>query len=155
LKRKRIISLALCLLLAAGAATALAASAGSAEDPLISLSYITDTYIPGILNKAKAAVVSAFAPVRDKLSGASQGAGGEQAATGDFKAYLISSGGGVRLRTGGSAVLLSGEATLQIDAGAVVDVTNGVEARSGALAKNTRLLGAEDCSAFLDAGTGP
>lgn len=155
MKRKRIISLALVLLLAAGAATALAASAGSAEDPLISLSYITDTYIPGILNKAKAAVASALAPVRDRLSGgALPGAGGEQAVSGDFKAYLISSGGGVRLRTGGSAVLLSGEATLQIDAGAVVDVTNGVEARSGALAKNTRLLGAEDCSAFLDAGTG-
>jgi len=51
--KRRIIAAALALLLLTGGATALAA-AGSADDPLISLSYV-ETYISAVLAKAREA----------------------------------------------------------------------------------------------------
>ncbi len=152
MKKKRIVALFLSLLLLAGALPVFAATAGSAGDPLISLSYITDTYIPSMLNKAGVAITSAFAPLVSALSGG--GESGDESSTeggGELTAYLFTSNGSISLRTGGSVVLLSGTASLSIAEGAVVDVTNGVEAAGGSLTQNVRLLGAEDCEAVIQA----
>ncbi len=146
--KKRFLAWALALVLLAGAVSALAASAGSAEDPFLSLSYLNGSYIDSMMNKARTAIESAFAPLEEELS--ESGA----AAHGGFTPYLISAGGSVGLDTGGSVMLLSGEASLTIQNGAVVDVTSGREAAAGALTKNTRYLGAEDCDASVSVGTG-
>ena len=144
MRKKRIAAFLLALILLASVTTALAATAGSADDPLISLSYVTDSYLPAMLDKIQAAVRAAFIPAREQLL-----------QEGDrFAPWLLPSDGSVHLGTGGSLILLSGAATLRIDGGAAVDVTNGAEAASGALSKNVRILGAENCDALVTVGTG-
>ena len=148
--RKRILALLLAFVLISGTAAVWAAG-GDSGDPLVSLSYLTETYIPSLLQKADSAVNSALAPVRAGLSGNSAGSFD---AGSSFDVWLVSAGGGVSMQTGCSVMLLSGSASLEVSSGAVVDVTNGVTASSGALARNVRLLGAENCRAYVSAGTG-
>ena len=63
MKAKRFSALVLAVILLLGATGA--AAAGSASDPLISLSYITGTYFNNFLQAAQSAVDNAFASSAD------------------------------------------------------------------------------------------
>jgi len=142
---KRILSLLLAAALLSGAAAVWAA--GDAEDPLVSLSYLDESYVPALHETADTAIRSALAPVR-------AGHAEETGADDSPAVWLLAAGGSAELRTGCSVTLLSGSASLAIQDGAVVDVTKGETAENGPLTRNSLLLGAEDCSAFVSTAAG-
>ena len=126
---------ALCLLLAILllSGTVYAADAGSTGDPLISLSYLTNTFRPAVLAAADAKLQSAFRQT---------GAKGSSLTT-------VSAGGSVRLTTGQTAILLTGSASLSVERGGVVNCSAGAEVSNGALALRQRYLVCEDASAAI------
>ncbi|MCL1829095.1 MAG: S-layer homology domain-containing protein [Oscillospiraceae bacterium] len=130
------------VLLPAGAAAGFAATAGSAEDPLISLAYITDIYTESVRAKAKEAIDDAVKsmPAADPAQPAAS-------------LRSIAAGGSVTMRTGGTMTLISGSADISIKSGAVVNVTVGYEAVTGKLMQFHRYLACEDTSATVTFNT--
>ena len=133
--KKRILSFLLCLCLLSGTGTALAASAGSSGDPLISLSYVENTWKPQVSNV-----------MREILSTALAGVASPRNAPGT---YAVSAGGSVKLSTGQTILLLSGKARIQIDSGSVVNAAVGAEAVSGSLNLYSRYILCEDSAATV------
>lgn len=146
MKGKRIISLVLVVLLLIGVTSALAAgTAGSASDPLISLSYITDTYIPDITARAKELIKQKFDELYERVNVSGSGT------TGSIRLESLGSGSTVTMTQGGSVILLSGEATLDIAIGSVINTTTGTEAVSGeALAVNSRYMATDGAAATVN-----
>lgn len=129
--KKRLISLFLCLCLLGGLGTAYAA-AGSAEDPLISLSYLNNVYLPQLTDS-----------IRERISSALSALTGTQAT--DSGAVDVSAGGSVTLRAGQIAILLRGSAKLAVT-GSVVNATLGAEVNGGAMTPGNRYIVCEDSS---------
>ncbi len=136
MKRKKAISLALVFALLLGVSAAYAAGAGSAEDPLISLSYASGEYTQSVRSEADALF-------EGTLAGAAGGT------TGSFETVSLAAGGRVELETGGSIILLSGSATITISSGAVVNVTVGYPAQTGRVVPGHRYLAAENADAVV------
>ena len=137
--KKRIISMALALALLFGVTCAWAATAGTADDPLISRSYAESTYAESALTQARTAIKNALAGVKRSVSGATS----------------MPYGGTAVMKLGGSVTLTSGSAKLAIASGGVVNVTNGETVTSGsALVKNNRYMAMEDTTATVTADYG-
>ncbi|MBQ8263271.1 MAG: S-layer homology domain-containing protein [Oscillospiraceae bacterium] len=135
--KKRILSLALCLILLISAGSVYAA--GSAEDPLISISYINGTFIPRMMSAVKAMLSDAmeehFPDKETPVSG--------------MVTEKLPAGGSISLSTGQTLILLSGSARLDISSGDVVDATLGSVVTSGALKANHRYIVCENASAAV------
>lgn len=131
--RKRLFCAFLALLLLLGSQSALAAG-GDRDDPLVSLSYVRETFIPAI-KKAFSELVSG----RKATDGS--GATGRVA---------VSAGGSVSLEQGRSFVLTGGSARLTLRRGSVVNASAGAEAGSGALTPNQRYIVCEDSAATVE-----
>lgn len=116
--RKRILALALCLLLLCGGVTA--SAAGSASDPLVSQSY-ADRWADGLVSDAAEGIDSAL---RSAFSGASGQSGGMVLVT-------LGSGQSLSLSEGACLTLLSGSASVSIGSGALLNTTVGGEAVNG------------------------
>ena len=129
----RALCLFLALLLLSG--TAYAADAGSAGDPLISLSYITNTFRPAVLAAANAKLQNASRP--------------QQSGANASPLTTVSAGGSVRLTTGQTAIMLAGGASLSVERGGVVNCSAGAEVSGGALALRQRYLVCEEASATI------
>ena len=141
MKKKLAFLLSACLLLA------VAAYAAGGEDSLVSLSYLTGTFLGNVedrvdqeLDKSDAAIL-------------------EQAADGEIDLSSASSWQETRLKrgdlllgtTGTNVLLLAGSGRVTYTSGAVVDVTTGTQVASGtALAVNHRYMVAEDTSADFE-----
>ena len=123
-----------------------AAAAGSASDPLISLSYITGTYFNNFLQAAQSAVDKAFASSAD-------GSGSISALPGRFSVHNLGAGSTVDLYTGGSVIVYSGNASVAFSSGAVIDVTAGNEIAPGSLTRSSRYMAAEDTHATVTLST--
>lgn len=108
-KRPFLLILILCF---AASLCGAAAAGGSREDPLISRAYLTDTYLPGLLDKVKGSLT---APSGDG---------------GTMEEVRVKAGDRVTLETGGTFLLLAGEATLET--GSAADVTAGTAVSAGA-----------------------
>jgi len=146
--KKRILSLFIAALLLFSAlfsgGVASAATAGSAQDPLITLSYVLGSYTQYALSHAKTAIDEALNSVRES---AASMLGGD---TGSFKSYALNPGGTIEMSLGGSVTLLSGTARLTVRGGQVVNISSGTVAGSGTELKiGCRYLATEDCSAFV------
>lgn len=111
------------------------AAGGDRDDPIISLSYLRDTFIPEI-KKAIAQLISGRQPP-------------EQAAerTGRLS---VSAGGSVTLETGRTFILTSGSARLSIQRGSVVNASVGAEAADGAVNPRQRYIVCEDSLVTLE-----
>jgi len=130
-------AVALSLLLLGGTIGVMAAtqSPGSSGDPFVSLSYITDTYIPGVLQELSSRASEQTAPILSQA----QAALGIGEGVSDF-----SQGETVTLYTGGYILLISGSATADFISGALLDVTEGTEVKAGsALTLYHRYVAAE------------
>lgn len=138
MKFKGIFSLLFALSLLGGVCVGFA-SAGSASDPFISLSYIQDKYEQLLIDEAEEMIDSAF---RDALDQASAGFGGGD--TGAFEQVKISAGGEIKLNFGGSAILQSGAARLSIVKGEVINVTQGYSSLGGDARIGHRYMAAEN-----------
>lgn len=152
---RRISAALLAALILIGGFAALA-SGGGASDPLISLSYVTDTYIPDVVKQAEERVDTAVAGTYDTAAarlkaqadlylakaGALKGEGG-YAET--FTEQRFKRGDVITIDTGSELMLLAGGAVLSYDSGTVVDVTDGSPVPTGtALISRHRYLAAED-----------
>lgn len=112
MKAKNLTCLMLTGALLLGLGCAAAAGAGSAGDPLISLSWLTDSFVPGAVQQANAKVDEVY----DQM--AQDAAGGEE--------LLVKRGDLIHLESGASVTLFSGELSVSVQ-GTVVDVTDGTE----------------------------
>ena len=135
--------LALLLLLAVPAY----AAAGGADDPLVTQSYAEQS--------GQAALSSALASLRSTLSAMVQrissvlGQSTPAAETPTPKTYAAHTGASAVLSQGGCITLLSGSATMQLNAGAVINVTVGYPAATGKLTRYNRYMGCENASAVI------
>ncbi|MCR5826670.1 MAG: S-layer homology domain-containing protein [Oscillospiraceae bacterium] len=145
---------AVLLLVAAVLAGFALAAGGDADDPLISLDYLTEVFAPAAEDAAQKALDEAGEAVyeaaeaqwRAGVDAAGAGASMERART--WTQALLKHGDVLTLPTGSQVLLLSGSVSAQYETGAVVDATAGTELPSGGeLAAQHRYLTAEDTTA--------
>lgn len=152
---KRVTAIIIVLGLVIALSSAL--SAGTADDPLISLSYINNTFLPSLIEEVKSSAATALATVADeaeqKLSEVTNGyiltAPGYSFTSGYFSCPAVA-GAVLELAPGSSAVLVNGTAKLTIKSGDVVDLQTGSLLSSGnILSGNSRIFATEEASASL------
>lgn len=153
--KKKIIA---ALLLTAAIVGGLAAYAvgGSSGDPLISLGYLTDTFLPSVLSqlstRAENPAASDYQAAQDKLDAARElYAAGAARYSGDWtysdqfqrQGYKLQDA--VRFAPGSGFLFLEGSASAEANGGEIVDVTDGTSAASiGTLVPGHRYLAGED-----------
>lgn len=139
--KKLVLLLSACLLLAA------VAYAAGGEDSLVSLSYLTGTFLRNVEDRV------------DQKLDQSDEAILEQGADGELDLDTASTWREIRLKrgdlltgsTGTNVLLLAGSGRVTYGSGAVVDVTTGTQVSSGtALAANHRYIVAEDTAAAFE-----
>ena len=137
--RKRLIVLALTLLLLCGTVTA--SAAGSASDPLVSKSY-ADSWASSLVEDAAEGIDAALRPAFEQ-SGQSGGSA----------RVSLSAGQVLSLKEGASVTLLSGSATVSITSGAFLNVSVGGEATNGRINPNQMYIVCEGSSASVTASS--
>lgn len=149
MNKKRIRTI-LCIVLAAAGLTALgtlaAGGAGSQSDPLVTLSYLTDTFTGQIMDKVDAAI----AQRNDRLLRELGGSGAASA----YAAVQLAAGQTLYGEAGCEVLLRSGSASCGAsDAPRLVDATSGGSLDGGAaLQANHLYLMPESGSVFAVAG---
>ncbi|NLH00536.1 MAG: S-layer homology domain-containing protein [Clostridiales bacterium] len=120
MKKKRLVSFFLILSLTLWTSSALAADApGSAKDPLISKSYIDNTYPSIVLTDPLDMLANSMTVLKYKLN---------QALSSTAKGiYIINAmpGGKINLVTGSGFIMISGSSRLTSSSGTVIDLTSG------------------------------
>ncbi|MEA4814889.1 MAG: hypothetical protein VB112_08285 [Oscillospiraceae bacterium] len=134
MKKKWYMRLAVLLLvsLTVGTIAVAAASAGSSDDPLVTLSYLNNTYTDSIMNKVDSKITTRNSALESKFSGSS----GSSSAT--FELVTLTSGKTLMGDIGTEFLLRVGTATCVADSSpGLVDTTDGTTINSGAsLTKN-------------------
>ena len=134
---------------------AAAAAGGSATDPLVSRSYLTNTFIPSVVKQASDRIDTATGTTYDNalarlkaqadlyLARAGGGAGYAES----FAEQRFKRGDVITVNTGSELMLLAGSAAVSYESGAVVDVTAGTVKPSGtAMVEQRRYVAAEGTS---------
>lgn len=135
--KKKLFAGALAVLVLLGCVTV--GSAGSQSDPLISLSYLTETFLPGLKSYVAQWVKQ---DTQESTVGAEQAADGWTTSSG-FVSEETEGGQTVTLTTGSGLIWTSGSAS--VSSGVLVDATTGTELNAGkALTAGHRYLAAED-----------
>jgi hypothetical protein len=158
---KRLIAVALTFLMLLVMTPAFGAAPGSASDPLVSLSYINNTFYPAVQSEAAAlassAVGGAYSDAQNNLKAAYGvyiarlgGLSGFTFAP-SFTTLSLPAGMTAQLVTGSTFVLMSGSADLMVQSGAVINVSTGDEVGSGSITPNQRYFCAEDTTALVTA----
>ena len=141
MKRKIALMLPLCILLAV---TVWAVAAGDADDPLLSLSYLTETFA----KKLNREIEDRLDESDEELLETLEEGGPVVAAASTWQETRLKRGDVLFGNTGTNVLMLAGAAQVFYDSGAVVDVSAGIEVPSGTmLAANHRYMVAEDTSA--------
>ncbi len=142
---KRVLVLLMAVLLLAGGVSA-SAAAGTANDPLITVSYakswgqsLLEDTIPQIDKK----LGDFYRQVSNSLGGVSAGATG--------KRITLAQGGTLSIATGASVTVVSGAATVSVISGEMVNVSVGSAASNGKLNRNHRYIACENTSAVVTA----
>jgi hypothetical protein len=159
---KRFTAAALVLLLLVSLTSTYATDPGSAADPLISLSYINNTFLPVTLSDCKAQVSSTletlYGSAEDEVRAVydaymlqAGGYSGYMFAAG-FTPLSLPAGRTAELVTGSIFILASGRAALTVASGTVINISTGTIVPSGtSLSINERYFCAEDTSAVFTA----
>jgi len=125
------------LALCAALLTTAAAAAGGAEDPLVSLSYVRDQFLP--------AITSVFS---ERASRAAAEREAEHALIPErMRLWELAEGESLRLEEGQQMLVLSGSALLQVESGEVVNASEGRTALGGTLRTNNRYIVCEESAA--------
>lgn len=141
--KRRIAALLLCALLLCGPERAYAAAGGS-DDPLISLSYIEDTFLPGVRSSLRSRAEAWL----DTRSRAAAPAGQR------LRTVELPEGGSLSLTPGQQLVLLSGSARLDVKSGTLLNVTAGRTSVGGDARTGNRYVLCGDCSVTVTASQG-
>lgn len=147
--KKRLISFFLSFLfIFFSSSSAYAASAGGADDPLISKSYIDNTYPGLVLTDPLQALTDSMTALKYKLSQAAQTKGS------GVSSVTAMPGGAISLSAGSGFVLMFGSVKLVSNSGTVLDLTDGsVVALGATLTAGHRYLAAEATSAAVSVVT--
>lgn len=147
MKSKRLIALAMALVLLCSVCSAFAASAGTSDDPLLSRSYLSawseeqvQTAVSAVDTAIRAAQRSARVEANRILS---------VTANNGVRMETLPSGASVALKTGDFVTLTGGSATVRIQSGMLVDATTGQTVSSGNVEAYHRYIACEDLSAVL------
>ena len=141
---------ALCAL---GLAAALAAGAAAAGgDSLVSLRYLTETFLPSAQSQLEQINTQAMEEAYSQAAGQIQAGDGLYSA--GFRSRTFSQGDTLTLPAGSGLMVYAGAGALS-HSGAVIDVTEGTEVPAGVrLAAGHRYLVGEDTSAVLTVQSG-
>lgn len=164
--KRHVLRTALCVLLAAVVLTALAylsGGAGSQSDPLVSLSYLTDTFTGQILEKVDKLLETRSAALRQELEQEITQAeqrlqgqlGGTQAPSGGgaaFAAVTLTAGQTLHGEAGCELILRSGGATA--GAQGLVDATSGGSLGGGGPLQSNHLYLMPEARSVQAGGTG-
>ena len=150
MKKKHLIAAAavIVLLLAVSAY----AAGGSASDPLISLSYLTDIFKPSV-DKAVSSKLdqSDNKLYADALAAVNASSGENDSSASVTESYAemrLNKGDSLNGSTGTNVIVLAGSVKAEFSSGTVVNVTTGKEVTSGSvLTVNNRYMVAENTSA--------
>jgi|GEM_PF-6353539 len=139
--------------------TSAVAAGGTASDPLISRSYIDDTYIPKMLADGQARIDTELGTVYNAAAAELETRYARFAALAGGDAYAYASGftplytsldSTVSLLPGSSLICLQGGASIRVAAGTVLDVSAGSTVDSGAaLVQGHRYFCAEETAAVV------
>lgn len=159
---KRFIAMTLVLLLLVCLSPVYASAPGTSGDPLISLSHVSNTFAPALLNDCRTLINNALGKTSDeaglKLKEAYDGymlglGGGDgYSFAGTFTAVTLPSGATADLITGSTFILTSGAASLTIEKGAVINISTGNEiGPTSSLTPNERYFCVENTAARFTA----
>ena len=127
--------------LAAGVGAYAASSAGTQNDPLVSLSYLTDVLEPSIESSYNSRIAAEARELENSLTGAS----------GAFEAVSLAEGEGFVCSAGTQLLFRSGSA---ICSASLTDLTTGeLLSAGGALSANHLYLASEDCEVIASAAS--
>ena len=140
--KTKLSALLLCVLLLAAAFPAEAA-AGDADDPLISQSYIGDSFLPQVF--------SAMARLRETLT--SDFAEKQSAVPSGWKTLQLSTGDTLHLGPGQQLVLLSGSVRFKVEKGTLLNVTAGRSSIGGDARIGNRYVLCGDSSVSVSVGS--
>ena len=148
MKKTAAMIFALFMLMCIGFASA---TPGGADDPLVSRQYADGVFVTDSVGKIEIAADDRFADVYisglAKVTGYNYSEEYIKVSVGKEKALFVS--------TGGSAVLLSGNAGINADGGTVLDITNGVEVPDGTdMTRGHRYFSAEKTVARYEPESG-
>ena len=145
---KRVTAL-LCAALLLLCVPAYAANAGSAQDPLLSQSYVRQ-WQEMLRSDRSARAIAAAAPL---VTEAARGIEMQRARCGEtgVRCVTIPSGARIALQSGDTLTLLSGSGSLNLASGALIDVTAGEIRSGGALPPCHRVLLGADARALWTA----
>ena len=120
---------ALCL----GTGAALAAEAGSEEDPLVTLSYLNETVLPKLVSDAQASAETRKAELTAQLNQAiAQMGGGGTGASASYTVVTLAPGQRLNLDLGSEVMLRVGSAAANAaENPALVDITSGENLNHG------------------------
>lgn len=150
---KKIITALLAASLLAAMTCASASEAGSVADPLITKSYAEGQYAESLASTLTASALSALQAVYDRaLSSLDPGGSLPQGQyTNGRELMSLPAGTVISLFTGGTLILMSGDMSLSIKAGDVVDASSGKVFTGGELKQNVRYVCVEDTLASFTA----
>lgn len=140
--------LALALIVCIGYAFA---NAGTASDPLVSKDYVDNTFKSEVTKSGEeaidAALLKTYNNALQRLAERAVGQAGYYFATG-YDSVSVKAGQSLYVYTGGSVILSSGSASLNIRKGAVVNISDGKEVAGGtSLSASKRYFSAEKTEA--------
>lgn len=147
---KRIITAVMAVLLLACVTAATAANAGTSSDPLVTLSYINDEYIPAVLAQGEALIDTKLAQV--SVSDESQTSPSDEgySFSSGYEAYKLPNNESLQVIMGSSVILTGGSARVSSIEGTMINVSTGLEVAEGtALTLNNRYFCAEDTAAVI------
>lgn len=151
MKRRFVITAAICLTLCVGVVLAVA---GTSSDPLISLEYLTDTFLPSLLSQAKeqtdTALSSSYAETQQQLNDIQaqfSGEDGTWSTSGTFQSAEYQKGDQVDVTEGSGLLFLEGAASAVPSQGEIIDVTDGTSSGDAvSLTPDHRYLAGEDAA---------
>ena len=152
MKNRKRVRTALCVLLAAAGLTAVgvlaAGGAGSQSDPLVTLSYLTDTFTGQIMDKVDASIAQRNARLLQELGG-SAGSGAASA----YTAVTLTAGQTLYGEAGCEVLLRSGAASCgAASSPGLVDATSGGSIDGGAALQANHLYFMTDSRSISAAG---
>lgn len=146
MKLRQSISVAVifCLLCTFCSGFAFAATAGSSDNPLITKSYIDNTYPPHVMANPKKLLSESMQVLEYKLEQA------KKTPAEDETYKVIDRGGSLSLYEGSGLILLTGSAKITSCSGTIIDLTNGTTLYSGqSLSPSHQYLVAENSVASV------
>ena len=146
--KKKILALLLAAVILTGGISALAV-AGTSDNPLVTLSYLTDTFKKSILAQTDSKLAEAQSTYEAKLEQKIQSSGNSGTAIGAYSVVRMTNGQTLTLNTNCEVMLRSG--TVQYSGNALTDTTSGSVLAQGRTVQKNHLYFSADGTAILQA----